>query len=140
MIRMEDASWGIRIEMSGPPSRQELSKLLDDLRKTLPSARAFFGVILDMSAVPGPINPELRDLLLHAERLLQTRGMVRLAACMSNGLAASQIRRLTSESGVGPGLRCIDSRTQGWQRAAEHWAVSGHEPEDFLSGPPSTTN
>ena len=138
MIRMEDASWGIRIEMNAPPNRMEISKMLDDLRKTLPSARPFFGAILDMSAVSGPINPELRDLLLHTERLLQSRGMVRLAACMSNGLAASQIRRLSLESGVAPGLRCIDTRQNGWKLAAEHWAVSGHEPEEFLSGPNSS--
>lgn len=138
MIRMEDASWGIRIEMTGTPNRMEISRLLDDLRKTLPSARPFFGAILDMSAVPGAINPDLRDLLLHAEHLLQSRGMVRLAACMSNGLAASQIRRLSVESGVSPGLRCIDSRQDGWKLAAERWAISGHEPEEFLMGPNSS--
>ena len=137
MIRMEDATWGLRIMMQGQPSRQELSKLLDDLRKALPTARPFFGVILDMSGV-GPINPELRDLLLHAQRILQSRGMVRMAAGLSNGLAASQIRRLSSETGVSPGLRCLDSRDPAWQLAAEHWAVSGHEPDDRMAGPAST--
>lgn len=139
MIKMDDAPWGIRIEMQGQPNKQELSKLLDDLRKALPTARPFFGVILDMSGA-GLVNPDLRDLLIHAQKLLQSKGMIRMAACLSSGLAASQIRRLSSETGVGPGLRCIDSKKNGWQLAAEHWAVSAHEPEDILAGPTSTSN
>ncbi len=134
MIKMEDATWGIRIEMQGQPNRQELSKLLDDLRKTLQSARPSFGVIIDLSA-SGPINPELRDLLLHALRLLQLKGMVRIAGCLASTLAASQIRRLASETGVTAGLRCIDTRKEGWKLGAELWAVKARESEDFLDSP-----
>lgn len=133
MIKMDDATWGIRIEMQGRPSRQELSKLVDELRKALPATRSFFGVILDMSGI-GLITPEIRDMLVQAQRLLQARGMVRLAACPSSSLAASQFRRISVETGVGPGLRCIDVATTGWQRIAENWAVSGREPDGSKSG------
>jgi hypothetical protein len=137
MIKLDDATWGLRIEMQGQPTRQELSRLLDDLRKAIPSARPFFGVILDMSGI-GLITPELRDLLVQAQRLLQSRGMVRMAACVSSGLATSQVKRISSETGVGPGLRCIDTKAQGWPLVAERWAVSGQEPEGSGSNPPST--
>ncbi len=128
MIRMDDAPWGIRIAMQGQPSRQDLSKLLDDLRKALPSPRPFFGAILDLSGT-GPANPELRDLLLQVQRLLQSKGMVRLAIGVANALTAAQMRRLATETGVAPGVRCIDTRIEGWASVAEHWAVSGREPE-----------
>jgi len=138
MIKLDDATWGLRIEMQGQPNRQELSKFLDELRKTLPSARSFFGVILDMSGT-GLINPEIRDVLVQAQRLLQSRGMVRMAAGLPSGLATSQIKRISSETGIGPGLRCLDTKVQGWQLAAERWAVSGHEPEDSPPNPPSSS-
>ncbi|MBK8801824.1 MAG: hypothetical protein IPN71_07160 [Fibrobacteres bacterium] len=117
----------------------ELSKFLDDLRKSLPSARPFFGIIFDLSTT-GPINPEVRDLLLHSMRFLASRGMVRTAACVANGLLASQLRRLLREAGTGEGLRCIDVHKDGWKLAAEHWAVSGHEPGAclFVSGNPTS--
>lgn len=133
MIKIEDAAWGLRIEMKGQPTRQELSKLVDDLRKALPNARPFFGVILDMTGI-GLINPEMRDMLIQAEKLLQARGMLRLAACPSSALAASQIRRISSDSGIGPGLRCIDITAEGWQLVAELWAVSGREPDGSKGG------
>ncbi|MEK7392756.1 MAG: hypothetical protein AAB214_09340 [Fibrobacterota bacterium] len=137
MIKLDDAPWGLRIEMQGQPTRQELSKLLDDLRKALPSARPFFGVILDMSGT-GLINPEVRDLLVQAQKLLQSKGMIRMAASLTSGLATSQFRRISSETGVGPGLRCLDSKATGWQMVAERWAVSGHEPESAIANPAST--
>lgn len=118
----------------------ELSKFLDDLRKSLPSARPFFGIIFDLSNI-GPINPEVRDLLLHSVRFLASRGMVRTAACLANGLLASQMRRLMREAGTGEGLRCLDNQKPNWKLAAEKWAVSGHEPTDslfFSSGNPNS--
>lgn len=133
MFKIEDASWGIRIEMKGQQTRQELSKLVDDLRKVLPSARPFFGVILDMTGI-GLINPDMRDMLLQAQRLFQARGMLRMAACPSSALAAAQIRRISSDSGISPGLRCIDTAAEGWQLVAEHWAVSGREPDGSKPG------
>lgn len=126
MFRMDDFSWGLRLETVQNPNRMDLSKLLDDLRKALPSARPFFGVILDMSG-SGPINPELRDLFLHAVRFLSSRGMVRMAACVSSGLVAAQLKRLASEAGIAQGLRCIETSHEGWKLAAEHWAVSGRD-------------
>lgn len=136
---MEDASWGLRVEMTSSPTRMELSKFLDDLRKSLPSARPFFGIILDLSAT-GPISPEVRDLLLHSVRFLASRGMVRTAACVSNGLLASQLRRLLREAGTGEGLRCLDTQKPNWKLGAEKWAVSGHEPTDclFIAGNPNS--
>jgi hypothetical protein len=136
MIKLEDAAWGLRIELKGQPTRQELSKLVDDLRKALPNARPFFGVILDMTGI-GLITPEIRDMLLQAEKLLQARGMLRLAACPSSALAASQIRRISADSGILPGLRCIDIANPDWQRLAEHWAVSGREPDGSKTSPSS---
>lgn len=117
----------------------ELSKFLDDLRKSLPTARPFFGVIFDLSTT-GPINPEVRDLLLHSVRFLASRGMLRTAACMTNGLLASQIRRLSREAGTFEGLRCLDAGKDGWKFAAERWAVSGHEPGEHHFGPPQTAS
>lgn len=117
----------------------ELSKFLDDLRKSLPSARPFFGIIFDLSTT-GPINPEVRDLLLHSVRFLASRGMVRTAACLSNGLLASQLRRLMREAGTGEGLRCLDIQKDGWKLAAERWAVTGQEPGACLFGPGNPTS
>jgi hypothetical protein len=128
MTSVEEASWGIRASIAGAPTRQDLSKVLDDLRKALPAARPVFGVILDMSAA-GAVNPELRDLFLHALKFLASRGMVRLAAGISGGLLASQLKRLCAEADVAKGLRCIDAHGDGWKLVAEQWAVSAREPE-----------
>lgn len=117
----------------------ELSKFLDDLRKSLPTARPFFGIIFDVSGT-GPINPEVRDLLLHSVRFLASRGMLRTAACVSNGLLASQLRRLNREAGTAEGLRCIDAQKDGWKLAAEKWAVTGHEPTEHILGPTNPTS
>lgn len=134
MIKFEDAAWGLRIEMKGQPTRQELSKLVDELRKALPNARPFFGVILDLTGI-GLITPEMRDMLLLIQKQLQARGMTRQAACASSSLAASQIRRISVDSGVVQGLRCIDVANPDWQRLAEHWAVSGREPDGSKASP-----
>ena len=135
MTSIEEASWGVRAAIAGTPTRQDLSKMLDDLRRALPAARPFFGVILDMSAA-GAVNPELRDLFLHAIKFLTSRGMVRLAAGVPGGLLASQLKRLRAEAGIEHGLRCLDAKDPGWKQASELWAVSGREPE--MSGPSLT--
>jgi len=109
--------------------------MLDDLRKALPAARPNFGSILDMSAA-GAVNPELRDLFLHALKFLISRGMVRMAAGVPGGLLASQLKRLCAEAGIAQGLRCLDAKDEGWKLAAEQWAVSGREPEG--NGPSSS--
>lgn len=107
--------------------------MLDDLRKALPAARPPFGGILDMSAA-GPVNPELRDLFLHALRLMTSRGMVRLAAGVPGGLLASQLKRLCAEADISQGLRCLDANGEGWKLVAEQWAVSGQEGAGPSSG------
>ena len=136
MTSVEEASWGVRAAISGTPSRQDLSKMLDDLRRALPAVRPFFGVILDMSAA-GAVNPELRDLFLHALKFLTSRGMVRMAAGVPGGLLASQLKRLCAEAGVAPGLRCLDANDGGWKLVAEQWAVSARDPE--AAGPASNS-
>ena len=118
-------------------TRQDLSKLLDDLRKALPAARPFFGSILDMTSAVS-VNPEHRDLLLQMVRFLHSRGMVRMAVGVPSALAASQLKRLSAEAGTLPGLRCLDVHDNAWKSQAEHWAVSGRDPE-ALMGTPSTT-
>jgi hypothetical protein len=135
MTSIEDSSWGVRASIAGAPTRQDLSKMLDDLRRALPATRPFFGVILDMSAA-GAVNPELRDLFLHAIKFLTSRGMVRLAAGVPGGLLASQLKRLCAEAGIDQGLRCLDAKDPLWKQVAEQWAVSGREPE--VSAPIST--
>jgi hypothetical protein len=137
MTSVEEASWGVRAAISGATSRQDLSKMLDDLRKALPATRSFFGVILDLSAA-GAVNPELRDLFLHAIRFLSSRGMVRLAAGVPGGLLASQLKRLCAEAGIAQGLRCIDASREGWKLVAEQWAVSGRDPEALATVPSAT--
>ena len=131
MTSVEEASWGVRVAIAGAPTRQDLSKLLDDLRKAVPATRPFFGVILDMSAA-GAVNPELRDLFLHALRFMTSRGMVRLAAGVPGGLLASQLKRLCTEAEIVMGLRCLDAADEGWKLGAEHWAVSGRDPESTV--------
>ena len=108
--------------------------MLDDLRRALPAVRPFFGVILDMSAA-GAVNPELRDLFLHALRFMASRGMVRIAAGVPGGLLASQLKRLCAEAGIPQGLRCLGGNDPGWKLVAEQWAVSGREPDG--AGPSS---
>ena len=136
MVHVECTAWGVGLRIVGVPTRQEFSKLLDELRKALPTVRPFFGAILDMSAA-GAIHPEHRDLLLQMLRFLQSRGLVRLAAGVPTGLAASQIRRLSSEAGVLPALRCLDTQVEAWKLQAERWAVSGHEPEGGMEPHPA---
>jgi hypothetical protein len=128
MIHVESASWGVRLQIGGTPSRQELSKLLDDLRKALPSSRPFFGAILDMGGA-GSINPEHRDLLLQMVRFLHSRGMVRMAVGVPTSLTSGQMKRLSTEAGTLEGLRCMDAHDPNWPLLAEHWAVAGKEPE-----------
>ena len=128
MTSVEEASWGVRASIAGTPSRQDLSKMLDDLRRALPAVRPPFGVILDMSAA-GAVNPELRDLFLHALRFMTSRGMARIAVGVPGGLLASQLKRLCAEAGIAQGLRCLDGNDPGWKLVAEQWAVSGREPE-----------
>lgn len=101
--------------------------MLDDLRRTLPSARPLFGVVVDASNA-GPMKPDLRDLLVHAIKFLASRGMVRMAVCVPTHLVASQFKHLSAESETLPGLRCLDSTLEGWNAAAQSWAISGREP------------
>lgn len=134
MIHVENASWGVRMEMGGALTRQDLSKLLDDLRKALPTARPLFGAILDMTSAVS-VNPENRDLLLQMVRFLQSRGMVRMAAGVPSALAASQLKRLSAEAGTLSGLRCLDAHDENWKNQAELWAVSGRDPEALVGAP-----
>lgn len=127
MIHLGIATWGVDLRFTGSISRQELSKLLDDLRKAIPSALPLFGGIIDLSEAT-PIHPEHRDLLLHLVQFLHSRGMVRLAASVPSSLVAAQMRRLCADSGTPEALRCLEAQSAEWRIAAELWAISGREP------------
>lgn len=101
--------------------------MLDDLRKVLPSSRPLFGAIVDASEA-GTMNPDVRDLVIHALRFMTSRGMVRMAVGASTSLVASQFRRLGGEAEMLAGLRCLDGKSDGWKALAEQWAISGREP------------
>jgi hypothetical protein len=134
MIHVEGTSWGIRVASVGSSGRQEMSKMLDDLRKALPSARPLFGTVVDASAAE-TMNPDVRDLIIHALSFMASRGMVRMAVAAPSSLMASQFKRLSAEADLLGGLRCLDSRREGWKDLAESWAISGREPTpEFLFG------
>jgi hypothetical protein len=101
--------------------------MLDDLRRVLPSSRPLFGTIIDASE-SGTMNPDVRDLVIHALRFMASRGMVRLAVGAPGSLVAAQFKRLGGESEIQAGLRCLDAKRDDWRTVAEHWAVSGREP------------
>lgn len=129
MHRIEQTQYGYKLVLEGFLQKQDLSTLLDDMRKTVFSRGRKFPVLLDMRhsrAFPA----DVQEILKEAIRFFKQVGMERHAVVLNSAIATLQLRRLGKETGIDAASRYIDASTeQDWERVALDWLVRAVDPE-----------
>lgn len=129
MHRIEQTQYGYKLVLEGFLQKQDLSTLLDDMKRTVFSRGRKFPVLLDMRhsrAFPA----DAQEILKEAIRFFRQVGMERHAVVLNSAIATLQLRRLGKEIGIDASSRYIDASTQqDWERIALDWLVRAVDPE-----------
>ena len=129
MHRIEQTQYGYKLVLEGFLQKQDLSTLLDDMKKTVFSRGRKFPVLLDMRhsrAFPA----DAQEILKEAIRFFKQVGMERHAVVLNSAIATLQLRRLGKETGIDAASRYIDASTeQDWEKVALDWLVRAVDPE-----------
>lgn len=129
MHRIEQTQYGYKLVLEGFLQKQDLSTLLEDMKKTVFSRGRKFPVLLDMRhsrAFPA----DAQEILKEAIRFFKQVGMERHAVVLNSAIATLQLRRLGKETGIDAASRYIDASTeQDWERVALDWLVRAVDPE-----------
>ena len=129
MHRIEQTQYGYKLVLEGFLQKQDLSTLLDDMKRTVFSRGRKFPVLLDMRhsrAFPA----DAQEILKEAIRFFKQVGMERHAVVLNSAIATLQLRRLGKETGIDAASRYIDASTQqDWEKVALDWLVRAVDPE-----------
>lgn len=129
MHRIEQTQYGYKLVLEGFLQKQDLSTLLDDMKRTVFSRGRKFPVLLDMRhsrAFPA----DAQEILKEAIRFFKQVGMERHAVVLNSAIATLQLRRLGKETGIDATSRYIDASTQqDWEKVALDWLVKAVDPE-----------
>lgn len=129
MHRIEQTQYGYKLVLEGFLQKQDLSTLLDDMKRTVFSRGRKFPVLLDMRhsrAFPA----DAQEILKEAIRFFKQVGMERHAVVLNSAIATLQLRRLGKEIGIDGSSRYIDASTrQDWEKVALDWLVRAVDPE-----------
>jgi hypothetical protein len=129
MHRIEQTQYGYKLVFEGFLQKQDLSTLLDDMRRTVFSRGRKFPVLLDMRhsrAFPA----DAQEILKEAIRFFKQVGMERNAVVLNSAIATLQARRLGRETGIDATSRYIDaSAERDWEKVALDWLVGAVDPD-----------
>lgn len=129
MHRIEQTQYGYKLVLEGFLQKQDLSTLLDDMKRTVFSRGRKFPVLLDMRhsrAFPA----DAQEILKEAIHFFKKAGMERHAVVLNSAIATLQLRRLGKETGIDGASRYIDASTErDWEKVALDWLVSAVDPD-----------
>ena len=129
MHRIEQTKYGYKLVFEGFIQKQDLSTLLDDMKRTIRPRGGAFPVLMDMRhsrAFPADATVILKEAIL----FFKQAGMERNAVVLNSAIATLQARRLARETGIDASIRYIDASTeQDWEKIAIDWLVRAVDPE-----------
>jgi hypothetical protein len=124
MHRLEETSYGYRIEMGESMDGAALAALLKDIESTIPR-RGDFALLIDMSRTPA-FPTDAQEGMKRCIAALMERGMGRQAVILGSTIAILQAKRLSKDTGIIDLCRYYDATTDpDWESRALDWLVRG---------------
>lgn len=128
MFRIDNTTYGLRLEFGGLMSDDETQGFLDSFDKATTQLEGPFTVFVDMRTLV-PLSREGMPFMLQCQQLARNRGMTRSVVVFTNPATIQQFKRIAGESGIHPTERYIDStHDPDWESNALAWLIHGVEP------------
>ena len=132
MYAIEKTHWGLRLTFGGSMDRGEMSRWLEDVRKTLANQEDDFYVFVDMRTLI-PLDKDAQIPMQEGQKLCQQKGMISSVVILSSPVTAAQFRRIGGETGIGKFERYIDaSGVPDWEEAGLNWLFNEVDPDSIV--------
>lgn len=129
MHRIEQTQYGYKLVFEGFLQKDDLSTLLDDMKKTIRPRGNAFPLLMDMRhsrAFPTEAQVIIKEAMVFCKQA----GMDRNAVVLNSAIATLQAKRLAKETGIDREIRYIDASSEpNWEKVAVDWLVKAVDPE-----------
>lgn len=128
MYRIDQTTYGLRLEFSGLIDESELVGFYEELDVATSRLEGPFTVFVDMRTLV-PLSRAAMPQMLRIQRLARERGMTRSVVIFTNPATIQQFKRIAGESGIHPTERYLDSNNDpDWESNGLSWLLQGIEP------------
>lgn len=129
MYKIEKKTSGFLLTFGGIIDAAEMQQWLAESEKTLATAQAPYGVIVDMRTLK-PLAADAQAIMVQGQGLYKTKGMQRSAVILNDAITTLQFKRLAQQSGIYAFERYIDaSKHADWTKVAVDWVKDGTDPD-----------
>lgn len=129
MIKIDETSYGIRVEFGGFAQKEDVAELSRRLGEMLAGQQGPFGCLVDMRASRA-IPADAQEKLMEGIGYTTQYGMERCSVVVASAIAKIQAMRISKEMGILDTTRFVDASTDpDWEKTALAWIEKAKEPD-----------
>lgn len=129
MYTIEKKDFGFKITFSDFIKAEEMTKWLEDSKKSLTLPPKEFGVFVDMRNLK-PLPPDSQLVMEEGQKLYKQKGMIRSVVILNSATVTLQFKKIAKETGIYNWERYIDaSKISNWEKVAVDWLNDGIDPD-----------
>jgi hypothetical protein len=128
MYSIERKPFGFKLTFAGFIKVDEMSKWVEESKRSLSGHEPGFGVLVDMRDLK-PLPEDAQTEMQSGQKLFKQAGMQRSAVIVASPTVAMQFRRIAKETGIAAWERYVDTTQPDFERKAIAWLEQGVDPD-----------